>query len=208
MNATPNDPRLARVLAHDWTTRAIENTVGNWTQNREVMSPATLASLQGYARRVAVKVLGGMLPYPDFSPDWRRTVSDAVWDVLGGERFLDTEVPIIANEVRTEFYDTSTWFIGRKLRYSLAVIANEVACLTYMIASNLEPELLREYSEEEKKENRERNLGTLRRLIKDPPCNVHITVLDLSGDDTFQDVVNEIILHVKPPDVSEVFKKK
>ena len=117
MNATSNDSRLARVLAHNWTTQAIENTVGNWTQNREVMSPATLASLQGYARKVAVKVLSVVLPYPDFRPDWRRDVSDAVWDVLGGERFLDTEVPIIANEVRAEFYDTSSWFIGGLLRY-------------------------------------------------------------------------------------------
>jgi hypothetical protein len=175
MSGTSDDPRLAKVLAFHWTRDVIGEAIGNWTQNHAVMDPTMLAALRKYATAVATKV-------------------------LDPERFVASKIPIIVEELRIKHGDTSHEFDGL-WSYSLFKIAHDVGCIAYMVANNLDPQLILMNSDE----GREAIQRLAGRMAETAPDK--LVVIDPSVD-TPQDVVNEIVLRANPPDVSHVFKKK
>lgn len=196
------DPQILSVLTHEMTNRVIDEAVGNWTQRHfKKPNPRVKAVLLGYATEITRKVFAGVTPYPDFSPEWKRDISHRTYLLLDFEKFKEQQIPVIVDALSPIFGDTTDEFENGLWGYSLGKIANSVSCIAYMVKNGLEPELLRMTPIEA-------NTSLLKMaeaLIKTHPEKV--LTFDPSTDEP-QEVVDEILLRVNPPNISSILPKK
>ena len=196
------DQQILSVLTHEMTNSVIDEAVGNWTQRHfKKPSPCVKTVLLGYATEITRKVFAGATPYPDFSPEWKRDISNRTYVLLDFEKFKGQQIPAIVAALSPIFGDTTDEFENGLWGYSLGKIANSVSCIAYMVKNGLEPELLRMTPEEA-------NASLLKRAeILSKAYPEKVLTFDLSIDEP-QEVVDEILLRVNPPDISSILPKK
>lgn len=146
--------QIESTLGHELVEDSINEAVGNWTQDHfGEPDPEVKQVLLAYGIKVANKVLDGptSLPAPDFTADqvdWREQVSDAVFRTLDFEDFKKQAVPEIAKALESRFGDRTNDLEDGLWGYSLSKIANTAGCVAFMVANELDPDLLSLSSEE------------------------------------------------------------
>lgn len=197
MEQKKTDPRVKKVLATSLVVDVIEEAVGNWTQNREVMDPVMTATLKTYASEVAGLIFAAEVKYPDFGPNWKGRVSDATYEIIRPDDFVSSQIPVIVEALREVHGDKTEEFDGL-WGYSLHKIALYAGNTAYMIANKLDPQLLVMTAEE----GREAMMALAEKMAEVSPEKL-ITV-DPAVDSP-QDVVDEITVRTNPPDVGHLF---
>ncbi|OGG66799.1 hypothetical protein A3I99_00415 [Candidatus Kaiserbacteria bacterium RIFCSPLOWO2_02_FULL_45_11b] len=196
------DQKILDVLSNEMTNDVIDEAIGNWTQRHfKKPNPRVKTLLLGYATAVTRKVFAGTTPYPDFSPEWKRDVSNRAYALLDFKKFKEQQVPVIVDALSPILGDTRDKFENGLHGYSLAKIANVVGCVAYMVKNGLEPELLRMTPEEA-------NASLLK--MAETRAKTHpdkVLTFDPSTDEPHE-VVTEILLRTNPPDISAILPKR
>lgn len=191
------DPRVDAVLAVPFVADVIKEAVGNWTHNREVMDPVTLAALRGYASEVAGRIFAAEVNVPDFGSNWQESVGDATYAIIQPDDLIANQIPIIVEALRETHGDKTEKFDGL-WKYSLYKIAHYVGSAAYMVANNLDPELLLMTAEE----GRRSMMAFAEKMAEVAPDK--LIIVDPAVDSP-QDVLDEILVRINPPDIGHLF---